>query len=55
MCLKFALSAELIVAFGHGDSKSRVCEGSERSPRSDREKASTSVCVLLGNCVAVAG
>lgn len=44
-----------MVAFGHGDAKSCVYEGSGRSPPSDRERESTSVCVLLGNCVTVAG
>lgn len=55
MCWKFALSAKLSVAFGHGDSRSCVYEGSGRYPPSDRERESTPVCVLLGNCVTVAG
>lgn len=55
ICAKFALSAELIVAFGHGDSKSCVFEGPGRCLRSDKERESSSVYVLLGNCVTAAG
>lgn len=55
MCAKFALGAELIVVFGHVDSKSCVYEGPGRCPQSDRESESSSVYVLLGNCITAAG
>ena len=55
MCAKFAPSAEFVVIFRLGDSKSCVSEGPGRCPQSDRERESASVYVLLGNCVTAAG